>query len=234
MATKDDEFSILNPTLAFIANPEPGISETASHAVQISRIRRQNASAEADVDSFAEELERVSMSAVQTKARKGTVSPETSAKRWNIGIKTARKTIEKTTQLAVRDFTNVTGSRHLKPIHHQLKCRRLNVEMCCDMLEGRSVSLLGNRHAAVHCTPFHWIAVDPTKEKSDAHKTLDTLFRSVGVPRAIIPDDAAELTQGKFKRKADRAQALIHPMEAYAPNANIAEDGIQEPKWACR
>jgi len=34
MATKDDEFSILNPALAFIANPEPAISETASHTVQ--------------------------------------------------------------------------------------------------------------------------------------------------------------------------------------------------------
>ena len=228
------DFSILSPTLAYIANPEPAISETASHAVQISRIRRQNASAEVDIDSFAEELERVSISAVQTKARKGTVSPETLAKRWNIGIETARKTIEKTTQLAVRDFTNVTGSRRLKPIHHQLKYRRLDVEMYCDILEGRSVSLLGNRYAAVYCTPFHWIAVDPIKEKSDAHKTLDTLFRSVGVPRVIIPDDAAELTKGEFKRKADRAQALIHPIEAYTPNANIAEDGIRELKRAYR
>jgi len=69
MATKDNEFSILNPTLAFIANPEPAISEMASHAVQISRIRRQNTSAEVDVDSFAEELERVSISAVQTKGK---------------------------------------------------------------------------------------------------------------------------------------------------------------------
>jgi len=120
--TNDTEFSILNPTLAYIANPEPTISETASHAVQISRIRRQNASAEVDIVSFAEELERVSVSAVQTKATKGTVSPETLAKRWNIGTETTRKTIEKTTQLAARDFANVTGSRRLKPIHHQLKC----------------------------------------------------------------------------------------------------------------
>jgi len=121
MATKEAEFSILNPTLTFIANPECAISETASHTVQIGRIRRQNASTEVDIDSFAEELERVSISAVQTKVRKGTVSPETLAKRWNVGIETARKTIEKTAQLAVRDFTNVSGSRRLKPIHHQLK-----------------------------------------------------------------------------------------------------------------
>jgi len=107
--------------------------------------------------------------------------------------------------------------------------------MCCDTLEGRSVSLLGNQHAAVYCTPFHWIAVDPIKKKGDAHKTLDTLFRSVGVPRVlIIPDDAAELTQGEFKRKADTAQALIHPIEAYTPNANIAEDRIRELKRAHR
>jgi len=46
MSTKDDEFSILNPTLAFVANPEPAISETASHAarhaLQISRSSQSN------------------------------------------------------------------------------------------------------------------------------------------------------------------------------------------------
>ena len=234
MSTSDDEFSIFSATLAHTTTPEPEVSETASHRVQISKIRRQNASAEVDIDSFAEELERVSISAVQTKARKGTVSPETLAKRWHIGVETARKTIENTTQLAVRDFTNVTGSRRLKPIHEQLKHRRLDVEMYCDILEGKCVSLLGNRYTTVYCTPFHWISVDPMEKKGDAHKTLDNLFRTVGVPRVIIPDGGGELKQGEFARKASRAQSNIHPIEAYTPNANIAEDGIRELKRAYR
>ena len=234
VSTGTDEFSVFTPTSATTTTPQPTPTETTPHRVQISRIRRQNASAEVDIDSFAEELERVSISAVQTKARKGTVSPETLAKRWRIGIEAARKTIERTTQLAVRDFTNTTGGRRLKPIHQQLKYRRLDVEMYCDILIGRCVSLLGNKYAAVYCTPFHWISVDPIPTKGDAHKTLDSLFRAVGVPRVLIPDGAGELTGAEFRKKASKVETLIHPIEAYTPNANIAEDGIRELKRAYR
>ena len=224
------KFATFSQTSAIEAPPQQPVSETASHRVQISRIRRQNASAEVDIDSFAEELERVSISAVQTKARKGTVSPETLAKRWHIGIERARKTIDRTTQLAVRDFTNTTGGRRLKPIHQQLKYRRLDVEMYCDVLIGRCVSLLGNKYAAIYCTPFHWIAAEPIASRSDVHKTLDSLFQSVGVPRVFIPDGAGELVDGEFKKKVSKFGSRIHPIEAYTPNANIAEDGIRELK----
>ena len=234
VATADDKFQLFNPTLAYTTTPDSPPNETTPHRVQISRIRRQQASAEVDIDAFAEELERVSLSTVQSKERKGTVSPETLAKRWHIGVEKARQTIEKTTQLAVRDFTNTTGGRRLKPIHQQLKYRRLDVEMYCDTLEGRCKSLLGNRYAAVYCTPYHWISVDPIEKKSDAHKTLDSLFRSVGVPRVIIPDNAPDLAEGEFRRKATKCGSHIHPIEAYTPNANIAEDGIRELKRAYR
>jgi len=50
----------------------------------------------------------------------------------------------------------------------------------------------------------------------------------------LIPDNAKELTQVEFKCKADRAQAHIHPIEAYTPNTNIVEDGIRELKRAYR
>ena len=234
VSTADDKFSIFSPTLAYTTTPEPPVADEAPHTVQISKLRRQHASAEVDIDSFAEELERVAISSVQTRQRKGAVSPETLAKRWHIGLEVARKSLEKTTQLGVRDFSNVTGSRRLKPIHHQLKHRRLDVEMYVDTVEGRCVSLLGNRHATIYCTPFHYIAVDPMPTKGDAHKTLDSLFRRVGVPRVLIPDNAKELTEGEFRRKATRAGAHIHPIEAYTPNANIAEDGIRELKRAYR
>jgi len=106
--------------------------------------------------------------------------------------------------------------------------------MYVDTVEGQTISLLGNKYATIYCTPCHWISVDPMPTKGDAHKTLDSLFRSVGVPRVIISDNAKELTQGEFKRKADRAQAHIHPIEAYTPNAKIVEDGIRDLKWAYR
>ena len=54
-------------------------------------------------------------------------------------------------------------------------------------------------YAAVYCTPFHWISVDPIPSRKDAHKTLDSLFRAVRVSRVIIPDGGGELTGGELK-----------------------------------
>jgi len=64
-----DKFSIFNLSLALATTPEPPVSVKAPYTVQISTLQWQNASAEADIDSFAEELEWVStsISSVQSK-----------------------------------------------------------------------------------------------------------------------------------------------------------------------
>lgn len=58
--------------------------------------------------------------------------------------------------------------------------------------------------------------------------TQDKLFRTVGLPTAIIPDYALELTQGKFLRNAQKAQVHILPVEPYMHNLNYAETCIRE------
>ena len=171
---------------------------------------------------------------VSTRSRKGAVDSDTLAKRWKIGHEAAKRTVERTTQLAVRNFEGVTGDRRLKPYSYQLRYRMLNVEMYTDTFFGKVKSLKGNTCAQIYCTPFHWITAEPMQSKKEAHKTLDSLFRKVGVPRVIIPDNARELTQGEFKKKVQRVGATIRPIEAYTPNANIAEDGIRELKQTCR
>ncbi|GAX26404.1 hypothetical protein FisN_UnNu099, partial [Fistulifera solaris] len=196
-------------------------------ARSIAVISAERGSAAFDIDSYAASL---TSAAISTKNRKAYVTPEDLAKRWSIGIETARRTLQRTTQRAIRDFSTVSGTRRLKPFAYQLRYPRLNTEMYCDILVGTCVSLLGNKYAAVYCTPFHWICVDPIEKKSDAHYTLDNLFRRVGVPHTLIPDNAGELTAGEFKRKAQRVQATIRPIEAHTPNANLAEDGIRELK----
>lgn len=212
----------------FATPRSPYNCQVHSHTARISRIRRQQWSPTVDIDSYASELERVSLKSVGTTKRKGFVGPEELAKRWHIGLETARKTLDKTTQLAVRDFTHTMGGRRLKPIHYQLKYRRLRCEMYVDVYIGKCKSLRGNKYATVYCTPFHWICFDPMESRSDAHKTLDTLFQMTGIPSALIPDNAKELTEGEFRRKALRASCPIYPIEPYTPNATMCEAGIRE------
>jgi len=165
-----------------------------------------------------------------TKKRPGFVTAEQLSKRWHIGLETAKKTIEKTTQLAVRDFSNATGTRRLKPYAQQLRWTRLKCPMYSDIMYGPCVSLQGNKYAVVFCTDFHWIYFYPIAERKHAHYSLDDLFRRYGVPIMISPDNAKELTEGEFKKKVQKAGSYLKPIEAHTPNQNIAESGIREIK----
>ena len=138
------------------------------------------------------------LSAIQTKKRKGHVSAVDLAKRWRIGLQAAERTLEHTTQLAVRDFTHVTGGRRLKPTAYQLKNRRLNTEMYTDTVYFATKSIRQFTCAQLFCTDFQWSYFVPLKTTSDAHLSLDRLFHNVGIPRIMIPDNHPSLTAGDF------------------------------------
>ena len=177
----------------------------------------------------------VTLSSTKTKPkRKGFVSPEALAKRWNLGLEEARKTVNVTTQLAVRDFTHTSGGRRIKPYAYQLKYNRLKVDMYCDTLYGKVKSLLGSKVAMVYSTPFHWTRVDPITRRAESHNTLDSLFRNVGIPSAMVSDNAKEFVTGKFEAKLSRVHCPSKPVEAYTPNQNRCEDAIRELKRAYR
>ena len=84
--------------------------------------------------------------------------------------------------------------------------------------------------AQVFATPFHYCKVVPLRSKDLAHEALDDFFHKVGVPQVITSDNAKEQVEGKFRKKCRRAQCPMHPMEAYTPNANLAEGVIRELK----
>ena len=145
------------------------------------------------------------------KKRKGHVDAQTLASKWKIGIETAKRTVEATTQMAVRDFTDSMGTRRLKPRHWVLDQKRLNTEAYTDTLMGRCKSLRGNTCAQIWATPFHFVFAVGMESKADAHYTLDDLFAKYGIPKFIVSDNAKELTMGMFKKKCRRAQCPMHP-----------------------
>jgi len=189
-------------------------------------------------DDFVERLESTvrvsSMNTDPKRKRKGFVSSIDLAKRWHVGLDAAKRTIDKTTQLAVRDFTSTQGGRRLKPSAYQLKHRRLNTVMYTDTMFSKVKSLRQNTCAQIFTTDFQWTKAYPIRTKADAHLSLDSLFSRVGIPKRIIPDNAPELVQGDFKRKLLRASVDIKPVEAYSPNQNLAETCIRELKRAYR
>jgi Reverse transcriptase (RNA-dependent DNA polymerase) len=163
--------------------------------------------------------------------RKGTITAEELAKRWRISIQQARRTIDRCTQLAIRDYENSLGERRLRHSNQQLWYRRYNADCYTDTMFAAVPSLYnGYKCAQIYCTDFGYIRFYPMLLESDAHKTLDLLHDNVGVFRIMIPDGAKTLTTKHFAAKAQKAGSIIRPVEAYTPNQNRAESGIRELK----
>ena len=152
------------------------------------------------------------------------------ARRWRCSLETAKRTIQRTTQRAVRDHTGIVGGRKLRASHYQLRYRRLHCEVYTDTYIGPCRSLLGNTCCQVYATKFQWSRAYPmpVNDGLQASYTLQKLFRKIGFPQAIIPDSALNLTKGKFLHTAQKAQVPIHAIEPYMHNLALAEDAIRE------
>ena len=79
---------------------------------------------------------------------------------------------------------------------------RLNCDMYADIIVGHCTSLLGNKVAAIYYTDFHWCYVKPMRNRKDVSHTLESLFRTAGVPKCLRPDGRKELEEGEFRKVA--------------------------------
>jgi hypothetical protein len=158
----------------------------------------------------------------------GVLSPLELSKRWFIGLNSAKRTLERTTQRGVRDYSTFKGTRRLRHLTYQLMYRHLRSSVYTDTMFSSVKSLQGNSCAQIYATWFQWVTAYPIPSKGDAHFTLDRLHREYGIFHTIIPDNAKELTQGEFKRKALKAGSYIALIEAYSHNQNLAESDMRE------
>jgi hypothetical protein len=160
--------------------------------------------------------------------RKGTVSARDLAQHWFIGLNTAQRTIERSTQRGVRDIASTSGYRRLKHRAHQLMYRHIRATVYTDTMFNRVKSIRQNTCAQVYVTKFHWTKAYPMRTKADAHLTLDQLHSDIGVFHTVVPDNAPELISGEFRKKLIHAGSQIKPVEAYTHNQNMDESAIRE------
>src|SRR5210317_481488 len=181
-----------------------------------------------ELSTMLETRQQATLSAVRSNGRSYVLKPDQLARRWRISIEAARRTLEKTTQRAVRDWSTVTGSRRFRPTQFQLEYPRLRCDVHVDIKKGPCRSIDVNTHLAVYATKFQWARAYGLRHEKEVHESLKRLSRDVGFPRVLRPDHAQSLTQGEFRRIANKAQVPILPHEPYNPNQNLAEDTIRE------
>jgi hypothetical protein len=102
----------------------------ASSTLQLAALRSQpTLPVEAEPNMLEEAIKNISTTATLPLSKKGKILPEELAKRcWCIGVDTAKKTLECTTQLAIRDLSHTTGGRRLKLYTLQLPIEVPKVE----------------------------------------------------------------------------------------------------------
>ena len=168
---------------------------------------------------------------ITSSKRRPALSHHTLAKRWGIGLSTAERTLQATTQKGLRTVLHPTLSRRFRTNDRQLRYRRLSHEMFTDTLEVKTVSWRRkNRYAQVFATKFGWVRVFPMRTKSEAHHALSLLAQRDGVPHSIVMDGSKEQTMGDFRKKARQMDCRVKQTEPYSPWQNAAEGAIREVK----
>jgi hypothetical protein len=95
-----------------------------------------------------------------------------------------------------------------------LRYPRRDAKVYSDTWFARVKSLRGNTCAQVYGTDFRFVKAVTMESKKDAYYSLEEFFRLCGIPAALIPDNAKELTQGNFAKTAKRFSCPILPVES--------------------
>ena len=156
------------------------------------------------------------------------VTPYDLAKRWNIGLETAKQTFLKTTQRGLRTTPNPMLSQWYND--RVLRYRRLPVDLFTDTLEAGIILHRGNKYAQVYAHRNTYCKAYAMAKKSDAHDTLSLFFAKEGVPSTLVMDGTREQVMGEFRCKARHADCHVKQTEPYSPWQNAAESTITELK----
>ena len=199
----------------------------------VSRVMSSVSRALADVDSLANALEetvRISyesfISSTRSVNKRGAVNAERLADLWNIGIETAKKTLEHTTQRGNRLFTNSKMTKRLKSTVDQLKFRQLSCIMYSDTLFSKIPSVNQNLCMQLYVTPFHWSAAYAMKSKSEAPDTYHALTHQYGVPRLT------HLRTTRLKMEYESSSECTRPLPSH--RLGSLHDGTsQDPQSHC-
>ena len=129
-----------------------------------------------DIDQREDERK---VSGVITSERHLRVTPAEVARKWNIGLQTAKDTLRVTTQKGIRTVIHPM-TRRVRMDHLHLHRHRLKGTWYTDMLLSKVKSKLGNTCANVY-TQGKFTRVIPMMSRKDAGKSLIEFTDDVGI-----------------------------------------------------
>ena len=169
--------------------------------------------------------------------RHSSITAENLSRKWNIGIDTAKKTLQVTTQRGIRTALHPLHRRY-RVDHLHLNRRRLNGSWFTDTLFSKVVSIQGNVCAQVF-TNGQFTTVHPMESKSKVAHALTEFADDVGIPDSLLSDGAAEMVgpRTEFMKEVNRLKIRLRRSEVGRSNQNYAaerEIGELKKRWRNR
>jgi hypothetical protein len=155
---------------------------------------------------------------VLTSDRHLKVGPEELSRKWNIGLETAKATLDVTMQHGVQTAVHPM-SRRLRVDHLHLHRPRLKGTWYLDTLIAKVKLLLGNKCANVFTNGKYTKVVPMTSWKEAAESFID-FTDDVGIPETLVMDGATEFT-GKHTDFIKK-RIKLHTAEQGRKNQNHA------------
>jgi len=172
--------------------------------------------------------------AVSTDQRASEISDEVLARRWGIGLQTAKRTLRVTTQAGVRRILHPV-ERRFRTRRNQLKFPTSSRLVYSDTMFPQVKSVNGKTCAQVYTDGLGWDHFYPMKARSEAGDTLDMFVQeNQWIPQVIVTDGAMEQVGGtwpEIRKKWGIRQRLTEP---YSPWQNRAESSVYEIKKAIK
>ena len=192
-----------------------------------------------DINAFAEDAVEQGMEAKYKHALNSTViqlgvvhaekskgiSAEDLAKVFRIDLRTAKSTLKATSQRQKRSKTSSLHRRYSSNDrmlwYHHLREFFYMDTMFATKKSGKT--LRGHSCMQLFVTDKGFVHVVPMKSKSEVHLALKEFFKKIGVPDAIICDDAKEQILGESRKVMREAGTTIRALEPGTPWSNCAE-----------
>ena len=165
------------------------------------------------------------ISATITSERHSSVNFENLSRMWNIGLETAKRTLQVTTQRGVRTVVHPLHRRY-RVDHLHLNRRRLNGDWFTDTLFSKVISIQGNTCAQQVFTNGNFTTVHPLVSKGKVAQALTEFADDVGIPDTLLSDGAPEIVGPRieFMKEVNRLKIRLKRSKVGRSDQNCAAE----------
>ena len=178
--------------------------------------------------------ENRAIAAVRTGDVTTEVTPENVARRWMVGLETAKRSLSVTTQKGIRSIPNPATRRFKTQMAH-LRYPRLRGIFYADIMEPKVKSIDSHRYAHIIGNGRGYTKAYPMERKNESIHALDDFVKKVGIPEILLCDNDATMEGwNEWKKRVRKYSIDPRYTEPYSPFQNKAELDIRELKRMVR